>query len=101
MSSASELQRLSVVKEDSLNLPGCLPDLFIKMPDPEPYQGGVGKRILDALFASTYTTVDREALCEYKINAVLEVTLATTITDILTPSELVTRASLVAVYSKQ
>lgn len=65
MSSASELQRLSVVTEDKLNLPGCLPDLFVKMADPDPYHGGVGKRILEALFASTPTTVDREQLCKY------------------------------------
>ncbi len=64
MSSDSELQRLSVVAEDKLNLPACLPDLYVNLADPEPYHGGVGKRILDALFTSGPATVDREHLCK-------------------------------------
>ncbi|XP_064404404.1 syntaxin-binding protein 5-like isoform X2 [Halichondria panicea] len=62
MSSDSELQRLSLVTEDKLNLPACFPDLYVNLADPEPYQGGVGKRILDALFTSGPATVDRENL---------------------------------------
>ena len=64
MSSDSELQRLSVVRQDKLNLPACLPDLYVKMADPDSYQGGMGKRLLDALFTSAPTAVDREQLCE-------------------------------------
>lgn len=64
MSSDSELQRLSVVAEDKLNLPACLPDLHVALTNPSPHHGGVGKRILDALFTSGPATVDREQLCE-------------------------------------
>lgn len=67
MSSDSEFQRLSTVKEDKLNLPACLPDLFVQTGDPGPYHGGVGKRILDALFTSGPVSVDREQLCKHSL----------------------------------
>ncbi len=64
MSSNSELQRISLLAEDKLNLPACLPDLYVSMNNPSPCRGGVGKKILDALFTSGPVVVDREQLCE-------------------------------------
>ena len=67
MSSDCELQRLSIVTEDKLNLPACLPDLYVKMVNPDLHQGGVGKRLLDTLFASAPTTINRKHTCKEQL----------------------------------
>jgi len=67
MSSESELQRFSAVKDDKLNLPACLPTVYSELSDPDPHHGGVGKRLLDAIFTSGVAAIDREQLCELNL----------------------------------
>ena len=58
--SPSEIQRLSVTRDDHLNHPECLPELYVERPDPEPAQAG---GILSWVKGSG-TKVDRDELCE-------------------------------------
>ena len=45
-----------------LNLPECLPDVYVPMEDPPL---GVSKGFLGGLFGTTPTTVDRERMCKF------------------------------------
>lgn len=59
MSSASEIQRLCIVKENRLNFPDCLPSMHTKRADFPPNSG---KGFLGTLFSVGPTTVNREEI---------------------------------------
>ena len=54
----SQIQRVSVTKQDYLNLPAGLPSVYVNLEPPQPASKGI-------LSGSGSTSVDRNELCKY------------------------------------